>query len=142
MPSSPTVSPALPRQFDLAALLLRLGLGVLVLFHGVAKVAAGPGYVGTLVAKAGLPELLAYGVYVGEVVAPLMLIVGLWTRLAAWVVVVNMLFAVALVHASQLFSVNARTGGYELELQALFLLAAVVVALIGPGRFSLDARRG
>jgi putative oxidoreductase len=142
MPSSATVAPSLPRQFDLAALLLRVGLGVLVLFHGVAKVAAGPGGIGAMVAKAGLPELLAYGVYVGEVVAPLMLIVGLWTRLAAWVVVINMVFAVALAHAGQLFSIDARTGGYQLELQALYLLAAVVVALIGAGRFSLDARRG
>ncbi|WP_051244633.1 DoxX family protein [Azohydromonas australica] len=123
---------------DLAPLLLRVVLGVLVLLHGVAKVMAGPGYMMALVSKAGLPSFVAYGVYIGEVVAPLLLIAGLCTRSAAAVVAINMLFAFALVHTGDLFNLS-KTGGWALELQGLYFFTALAVALLGAGRYSLDA---
>ena len=83
---------------DLALLLLRVGLGLLILAHGVAKIGSGPGFVLDLVVKAGLPAAFGYLVYVGEVVAPILLIVGLWTRVAALVVAINMVVAILLVH--------------------------------------------
>ena len=115
-------------QTDLGKLLLRVALGVLILLHGIAKLKAGPGFVMGVVAKAGLPAALAYGVYIGEVLAPLMLIVGLWTRIAALVVAVNMLFAIYLVHMPQLGLLN-NTGGWALELQAFYFVSALVVAM-------------
>src|SRR5690606_26408980 len=83
-------------------LLLRLALGVLVLLHGVAKIVSGPAFVVGLVEKIGLPGGFGYLVYVGEVIAPLLLIMGLWTRLAALVIAINMLVAVFLVHMPEL----------------------------------------
>ena len=94
-----------------------------------------------LLAKANLPEGLAYGVYVGEIVAPVLLIIGVWTRLAAVVIVINMLFAVALVGMPQLFKLN-QYGGYALELDAMYLFTAVALALTGAGRFSVGGRYG
>jgi putative oxidoreductase len=94
-----------------------------------------------MVAKTGLPAQVGYLVLIGEVVAPLLLIVGAWTRLAALVVMVNMVVAVLLVHTSQLFTLS-KTGGYGLELQAMFLFCAIAVALLGAGRFSLGGVRG
>ena len=82
------------RQFtgatDTAALLLRLGLGVLILLHGFAKLGTGPSAVIGLVAKTGLPPQLGYLVNVGEILAPLLMIFGIWTRLAALVVAINL----------------------------------------------------
>ena len=75
---------------DAGKLLLRLALGILVLLHGIAKVIGGPAYVVGLVEQVGLPGSLGYAVYLGEVVAPLALIVGVWTRLAALIVAANM----------------------------------------------------
>ena len=69
-----------------------------------------------MLAKANLPEVLAYGVYIGEIVAPVLLIVGIWTRLAAALIAINMIFAVALVGLPQLFKLN-QYGGYALELR-------------------------
>ena len=126
---------------DSAALLLRLVLGVLIGLHGIAKLGAGPGMVLDLVLKAGLPSALGYLVYVGEIVAPLLLIVGLWTRAAAIVIVINMLVAVLLVHTGQLFLLS-KNGGYALELQAMYLIVAVAIALLGAGRFSLGGTAG
>ncbi|MEM5433070.1 DoxX family protein [Cupriavidus oxalaticus] len=128
---------------DLGKALLRIVLGVLILMHGIAKVtgASGIGFVSKVVADAGLPAWVAYGVYIGELVAPILLIIGLWSRLAAIIVAINMLFAMFLVHSKQ-FGMLADTGGWALELQGMFLGAALAVALLGAGRLSVGGING
>ncbi|WP_026201497.1 DoxX family protein [Cupriavidus sp. UYPR2.512] len=128
---------------DLGKALLRIVLGVLILMHGIAKLtgATGMGFVAKVVADAGLPAWLVYGVYIGEVLAPILLIIGLWSRLAALIVAINMLFAVALVHTKQL-GMLADTGGWALELQGMFMGAALAVALLGAGRLSVGGING
>jgi putative oxidoreductase len=126
---------------DLGKLVLRVALGVLILLHGIAKLKGGPGFVLGAVEKAGLPAVLAYGVYIGEVLAPLLLIAGVWTRIGAAIVAVNMLFAVYLVHVPQLGQLS-NTGGWALELQGLYFAAALAVALLGAGRLSLGGAGG
>jgi putative oxidoreductase len=126
---------------DTGRLLLRVGLGVLILLHGISKVMNGIGPILEGVEKAGLPRDFGYLVYVGEVVAPILLIVGFLTRPAALVIAINMAFAVYLVHASQLLTLT-KQGGWALELQGMYFLAAVVVALLGAGRFSVGGASG
>ncbi|WP_042885255.1 DoxX family protein [Cupriavidus necator] len=128
---------------DLGKALLRIVLGALILLHGIAKLtgASGIGFVAKVAAGAGLPEWVAYGVYIGEVVAPILLIIGLWSRLAAVIVAINMLFALALVHSKQ-FGMLADTGGWALELQGMYLGAALAVALLGAGRLSVGGLNG
>jgi len=128
-------------QGDAGRLVLRVALGVLILFHGVAKITGGNGFVTGALAKVGLPEWVAYGVYIGEVLAPVLLIVGAWTRPAALIVAFNMIVAVWLVLGSRLFTI-AKTGGYALELEAMYLFAAIAVALLGAGRYSLSGAHG
>ncbi|HWV62659.1 MAG TPA: DoxX family protein, partial [Oxalicibacterium sp.] len=76
---------------DLGKLLLRVVLGVLILLHGISKIMAGPAFVISTATQAGLPAAIGYLVYLGEVVAPILLIVGLWSRLAALIIAGNML---------------------------------------------------
>ena len=121
---------------DAGKLVLRVALALILLFHGVAKLTGGIGFVGDMLAKAGAPAVLGYLVYVGEVVAPLMILAGVYTRLAAVVVAINMIVAVLLVHTSQFFTLNDQ-GGWALELQAMFFAGAVAVALLGAGRHSI-----
>ena len=118
-------------------LILRLTLGVLMLFHGVAKVmhTGTLDYIGGNLAGIGLPEMLAYGVYVGEIVAPLMLIVGVFTRWGGMLIVVNMLFAIGLSHMGDLFALTEH-GGYRLELQFFFLFCGLAVMFLGSGRYA------
>ena len=124
---------------DFGKLILRLTVGVLMLLHGVAKISAGVGGIGRMLQGVGLPAELAYGVYVGEVLAPVLVILGFYARIGALVMVVNMLFAIGLVHTKDIFLLT-KTGGWAIELQAFFLLTALVVALIGPGRYSMNGR--
>jgi len=126
---------------DAGRLVLRLALGLLILLHGIGKLSGPITSLADMVSQAGLPSVVAYGVYVGEILAPILLIVGVWTRAAAIVIVINMIAAVLLAHRGELFSLGQQ-GGYALELQAMFLFTAVAVALLGAGRYSVGGRYG
>jgi putative oxidoreductase len=126
---------------DLGKLVLRATLAILILFHGISKVIGGPAFILGLVEKAGLPPVLGYGVYVGEIIAPLLVLIGIMTRPAAFVMAINMVVAVGLVHMGDLMSMS-KTGGWALELQGIYLGAAIAVALLGAGRFSAAGVHG
>jgi putative oxidoreductase len=124
---------------DVGRLILRLVLGVLVLLHGIHKLRHGVDGIGGMLAGAGLPTVLAYGAYIGEVIAPILVIIGFYSRIAAWVIAINMLFAFGLAHMGEIASLNPM-GGWAPELQGMFLGTAIVIALIGPGRFAINPR--
>ena len=119
--------------------ILRVALGVIVLLHGIAKLKGGIDPITGMVTAQGLPAFVAYGVYVGEVIAPLMVSFGFHARTGAALIVVNMVFAIALAHLPDLGRLG-QGGGWALELQAFFLFTAAAVALLGPGRYSINRR--
>lgn len=122
-------------------LVLRLTLGVLLLFHGVHKMASGIGFIENMLAMHGLPGWFAYAVYLGEVLAPILIILGVVTRVGAGLVIINMIVAVLLVGTDRLFMVG-RTGGYALELEAFYLFGAVAIFFLGAGSLSVGGRQG
>lgn len=111
-----------------AMVLLRITLAILMLFHGWSKITNGVGGIENMLTNAGLPSFLAYAVFIGEVIAPLFLLVGLYVVPAALVVAINMAVALFLAHGSHFLQIN-KSGGWALELQAFFLVTALVVAL-------------
>lgn len=120
-------------------LILRLALGILILLHGIAKLKGGVSGLSGAVTAAGLPAFVTYGVYVGEVLAPILVLLGWYCRIGAALIAINMLFAFTLVHRADLFALG-NSGGWALELQGMFLFTAIAVALLGPGRFSLNGK--
>ena len=111
------------------------------LLHGISKLGGGVGFIGGMLQKAGLPAILAYGVYIGEIVAPLLILAGLFTRAAALVVAINMVVALLLVHTAEFFTL-AKTGGWALELQGMYLGGAIALVFLGAGRYSLGGPHG
>lgn len=124
---------------DIGKLVLRLTLGILILLHGIAKLMHGIDPIEGVVTGMGMPGFVAYGVYAGEVLGPLLLIIGFYARIGAALIAVNMLFAFALAHTGELASLN-QTGGWALELQGMFLSSAIALALMGPGRIGINTR--
>jgi len=124
---------------DFGKLILRLTLGLLILLHGVAKLKGGVGFLTPMVQGIGLPPWFAYGVYLGEIVAPIMIIVGLFTRTGAFIIFVNMIFAIVLVHLPELFTLG-KQGGWALELQGMFMFTAFALMFMSPGRYALTRR--
>ncbi|KPQ30729.1 MAG: putative oxidoreductase [Marinobacter excellens HL-55] len=121
---------------DLGKLIVRLTLGGLLLFHGISKLLNGVGFIEGQLASHGLPTILAYGVYIGEVIAPLMVLLGYQTRIGALIIIFNMIVAIALVHGHQLLTLS-NNGGWALELQGFFLFIALAVLFLGPGKYKL-----
>ncbi|MBP1681297.1 MAG: putative oxidoreductase CatD [Proteobacteria bacterium] len=121
-------------------LLLRLSVAILILFHGFKKFSYGISGVKALVLKAGLPEFLAYGVYMGELIIPFLLIIGLFTRISALILSVTMMAAIFLAYSDKLLMLDAKTGGPLIELPLLYLLASLSIAFLGAGKYSLDRK--
>ena len=121
---------------DIGKLVLRLTLGGLILLHGVHKLAFGISGIEGMVQGVGLPGALAYGAYVGEVIAPLFVITGYHARVGAALIVVQMLFAIGLAHRQQLLALTP-AGGWAIELQAFYLLTALALTFMGPGRLAV-----
>lgn len=126
------------RNDALGKLVLRLTLGILLLFHGVAKI-SNPGSVKFIEGKLSAFDLtpyFVYGVFLGEIVAPLLIILGIFTRIGGFLVVGNMLFAILLVHQEELLSLG-KHGGWALELQGFYLLCGLTIFLMGSGKFAI-----
>lgn len=124
---------------DIGKLILRLALGILFLLHGIAKLKGGIGFLTPMVTGMGLPAWVAYGAYAGEVAGPIMVILGLFTRIGALLIFVNMLFAVVLMHVPQLFTLG-KDGGWALELQGMFIFTALALICMTPGRYAIIRR--
>ena len=125
---------------DLGKLILRFALGFLMIFHGYKKAIVGITGIEGLVVKEGFPAFLAYGVYLGEIIIPLLLIIGLYTRISSLIFAATMGFAIYLAHFSQLLEINNNTGGLVIELPLLYMLCAIALMFIGAGKYSFDKK--
>ncbi len=121
---------------DAGKLLLRLAVGGLMLFHGIHKLIDGVDGISGMLAAQGLPGFIAYGVLVGEVVAPCLLILGVLTRPAALVLAFTMVVAWLMVGLDKTFALDA-VGAWAIENLVYFFVGALAIALLGAGRYSL-----
>lgn len=124
---------------DIGKLILRVSIAVLMLFHGFSKLQNGIDGIKFLVTSAGLPEFFAYGVFLGEIVFPILIILGLFTRISSLFFALTMVFAIFLAHGGEIFALE-KTGGPVIELALLYLLASISIMFIGAGKYSLDAK--
>lgn len=125
---------------DLGKLLLRLGVGGLLLMHGIYKVQNGIGFVIESVMRNGLPSFFAYGVYVGEVLAPILVIAGLLTRPAGLIIALDLTGAIFLGRRADIATIGPG-GAWSIEAEMLFLLGGLAIACLGAGRFGLGTGR-
>jgi putative oxidoreductase len=126
------------RNNDIGIFILRQAVGFLMLLHGIAKFKGLSGIEG-LLTEAGLPAFLAYGVFITEIVAPLMIMLGFRTRLASIVFILGVLAAIFLAHASDVFTLN-QYGGWGIELLGLYLFGAVTLFFTGGGKYSISRK--
>lgn len=125
---------------DLGKLILRLTVGGMMLPHGIHGLMNGIDFVKASVADNGLPAFVAYGVYIGEFVAPLALILGFCTRMSGFILFINMMFTFILVHRHGLLKFNDY-GAFELELNYLYAGAGLAIAFIGGGNWVLAPKK-
>ena len=122
---------------SIGKLLLRLSIGGMILLHGVYKIVHGVDGVKHLLHIHHIPEILAYGVYVTEVIAPLFVIIGWRSRFWALWIVFDMVMAIFLTKQSAIYHLISN-GAWGIETQALFLFGALSIACIGAGRYAIS----
>lgn len=121
---------------DLGLFLLRLSVGGLMLPHGISKIVGSLEPIQSMLAAKGLPAVLSYGVYLGEIVAPLLILLGYFGRPAAIVFALTMAFSIYLAYGMTGFGFN-QYGGLQAELNLLFLFGAMALFFTGSGKYSL-----
>ena len=123
----------LPINTDLALLILRVVLGIIMMYHGWPKLT---NLGGTIEGFSGMgipaPALAAVFSTAAEFFGGLLLLVGVFTDIAGLMITIDMLGAITFVHAKNGFAVNE--GGVEWPLALLAM--ALAIALAGPGRYA------
>jgi putative oxidoreductase len=133
---------------DVGKLIVRLVVSVLLLFHGYHYL-YGMTNVDHRIVGMGLPAFIGdAGQWVGEVIAPILLILGVYSRIDAILIVIFMVVAILMAHTfppnAHLLTLNdARApdtigDGYHLELQFLFMFGALSVFFFGGGKYGLN----
>ncbi|HEY0743871.1 MAG TPA: DoxX family protein [Chryseosolibacter sp.] len=122
---------------DLAKLILRVTCAGLLIMHGSNSLIHGIQHIKDMLRNVGLPEFLAYGNLVGEFFAPLFMIIGYKTRIAALLVAFNMLLSILIAHTDIMFMRND-FGGWMIELNIFYMMTAIAVFFAGPGKYSIS----
>lgn len=119
---------------DLAFAILRVSFSAMMLTHGVPKINM------LLESSSGFPDPFGIGstpslvlAVIGEVVAPLLVLIGFKTRIAAIPVIITMAVATFFIHLNDDFGTK--------EKAILYLLAFIIIAMVGPGKYSVDGRK-
>lgn len=123
---------------DLGIFIVRIAIGFPMLVYGISKLIHGVNFIENLLLEKSLPSFLAYGVYLGEVLAPILLIIGFRSRLAALVFSTNCLVAICLAQTSSILKLN-EYGGWALELLAIYMLVSLSVLFTGGGKFAISS---
>jgi putative oxidoreductase len=125
-----------PSSPDLALLVLRIWLGLsMALLHGWGKLANLIGGTSKFPDILGIGAMPALGLAIfAEFFCSLLLVVGLWTRLAALALVITMSVAFFIAHGAKL------SGSGSGELAFVYLAGYFVLLLAGAGKFSFDKK--
>ena len=115
---------------DLALLVLRVGFGGFILTHGIPKIGmlSNPSDFGDPIGVGATTSLIL--ALIGEVFAPIMMIIGFKTKWAAIPAAITMMVAAFVVHAQDDLATK--------EHALLFFISFVVIFLAGPGKYSMD----
>ncbi|MCP2029664.1 putative oxidoreductase [Flavobacterium sp. HSC-32F16] len=120
---------------DFGLLILRIAIGFLMLLHGISKFGGGLEFISGMLVEKGLPGFFAYGVLIGEILAPILIIIGFRTRIAALILAINCVIAVLMAHSADIFKISDH-GGWELELLGLYFFGSLALFFTGGGKIS------
>lgn len=132
-----------PRRVAWGLFLLRLMVGWVFLSEGIQKFLFPAALGAGRFVKIGIPAPQFCGPFVGitEIVCGTLLVVGLFTKLAVWPLLIDILVAIATTKIPMLFKQGFWSAMHEARTDFCMLLGLVAFALLGAGAASLDERR-
>lgn len=125
------------KNVDLGLLILRLGLGICLFMHGFGKILHGVSGVKSILVGAGLPSFLSYFAYLGEILAPIMIAVGFYSRAgAALVFASSIIILYSFFGFSNLLELNS-VNGFKAELIYLYIAMSICIIFSGSGKYAI-----
>lgn len=118
---------------DIGLLVLRIVMGGTIFFHGWHKVLRGIEDQKGLLESIGIPGFFMYFGYISEVLAPVLIILGVFTRLSALTIIITLLVAIPAMPID-VMALGVH-GEWVIEIQLFYLLVPVALFFTGPGRF-------
>lgn len=115
---------------------VRLGLGITILFHGYHKLTHGVGHLQEDLIALGIPGVIAYLAYLGEIVAPIMLILGFFSRAAGLFIIGTCIFIFMVRWGNGTFLISPKTGGLIIAEAYLYLSSALCILFAGSGKYA------
>lgn len=120
---------------DIGLLIIRLAFAVLILFHGWYKIRYGIDMPMARMASWGIPGFLMYFAYISEVVAPLLIIAGVFSRLSALTIFGTMIFVMYIEIRTGL-SLD-QFGAPNIEKQIFYFFTSAGLFFTGPGQYRI-----
>ncbi len=122
-------------SFNAAMLVLRLGLGILMAHHGYQKLTHFSDMQGKFMNFMGLGMTVSLSLVIfAELFCSILLILGLFTRLATIPLIIATCVMVFKAHGGDVFG--------DGEMATLYLTGYIVLLFVGPGRISVDGMIG
>ena len=107
---------------NLSKIFLRIAIAFLAM-HGIVKMAGDLSWYKDSLVNIGLPSFLWIGIPFCQIIAPLCILLGIFT--------------IILGHPNDVFSINQESGGFVLELNYVFMLVALSLFFSGSGKYSI-----
>lgn len=123
------------KSLNIALLIARIGLGINLMLHGYFKLFNGVSSVKNHIISLGLPGWLCFSAYIAEIVMPMLLMLGLFTRIASVIIFIYSLFCVYLFYPK--FWLLLSSGGLVAEKFLLYATLSACLFFCGSGRYAV-----
>lgn len=120
-------------------LLLRISIAFTMLIYGISKLFYGIEFISDTLIQYRLPSILGYGVFIGEIVAPILIIIGYRTKLAGLIFAVNCLVAIVLFRLPNMLELN-EFGGWAIGPIFIYTIFGVALFFMGAGNYALSTQ--
>ncbi|MGR3853562.1 DoxX family protein [Chryseobacterium indologenes] len=127
------------KNIDSGLLITRIAIAFPMSVYGISKMIHGVGFIEDMMSMHGLPSFFAYGVFAGEIIAPVMLIIGFRARLAGLIFAANCFTATILAQTANIFKLN-EFGGWALELLVIYMLVSLSFFFTGAGKYAVSTQ--
>lgn len=124
-------------RIDIGLLMIRLIIAGPMLLYGIGKILYGIDFIKDMLVQVNMPSFIAYGVYGGEIIAPILIILGVRTKVAGLIFSFNCLTIILLSQTDNILQLN-EFGGWAIELLAIYMVVTGALFFTGAGKYALS----
>lgn len=127
------------KKQHIGLLILRVSIALTMLVYGITKLIFGIDFITGLLDQYGLPSFIGYGVFIGEILAPILIIIGYRTKLVGLVFAINCFVAIVMVQLPNLLKLN-ESGGWAIGPIFIYMMFGIALFFTGAGMYALSTK--